>query len=159
MIIPEIKDVQGRTMEVNDFIYDLAWSYGWKSVIADESLAQVMNDIRSDGENTIGAGQSINGAIESEAILEFCGGGSNYNPICPPKREWLDNAERFPMSGAEMEAYYDAIYTVAAIIPAHKTPVLVSYTMTQDELEDYLENYDSFGEFIVAVRVKGIDEL
>lgn len=77
--MPEIQDSQGRTMEVSKFIFDMAKAYGWTSGAADEDLARVMEEIRRDKENSIGASQSVAGAQESWSIIEFCQGGPAYN--------------------------------------------------------------------------------
>ena len=80
----EIQDSQGRTMKVSEFIFDMARGYGWTPGVADEGLARVMEEIRSDDENSIGASQNIPGSIESSYIIDFCRG-----------REWISGEDAF----------------------------------------------------------------
>jgi hypothetical protein len=52
----------------------------------------------------------------------------------------------------EVEIYMSSRYRVTTIIPLERNPVMNVYLFSKKELEDFLEGYSKYSEFIVSVE-------
>jgi len=52
----------------------------------------------------------------------------------------------------EIDIYLSARYRVTTIIPFKENPVMNIYLLTKEELNDFLEGYDQYAEFLVSVE-------
>lgn len=52
----------------------------------------------------------------------------------------------------EVEIYMSSRYRVTTIIPLERNPVMNVYLFSKKELEDFLEGYGKYSEFIVSVE-------
>jgi hypothetical protein len=52
----------------------------------------------------------------------------------------------------ELDIYQASKYRVTTIIPLKENPVTNMYLFTQEELNDFLEGYDQYAEFLVSVE-------
>jgi hypothetical protein len=73
--ILELKDNAGRIFGVMDQTLNIAIRYGWRSGIADETLARALDQARADGEG----GWTLNRYAEVDSLIKFCRGGPIYN--------------------------------------------------------------------------------
>ena len=58
------------------------------------------------------------------------------------------------ISTQEMNHFSKAKYIVKTIVPLTKKPLRKTYIFNQYELNDFLENYNEYAEFIISVKVK-----
>lgn len=68
-----------------------------------------------------------------------------YNIVMKPTKQST-------VSAKERDEYSNAKYEVITIIPTVKTPKKNRYIFTQEELDDFLENYTGHAEFLVSVK-------
>lgn len=52
----------------------------------------------------------------------------------------------------EFDVYISSKYRVTTIIPFKENPVMNVYLLTKEELNDFLEGYDQYAEFLVSVE-------
>jgi len=52
----------------------------------------------------------------------------------------------------EVDVYVSSKYRVTTIIPFKENPVMNVYLLTKEELNDFLEGYDQYAEFLVSVE-------
>ncbi|HMK53009.1 MAG TPA: hypothetical protein VK551_10935 [Thermodesulfobacteriota bacterium] len=52
----------------------------------------------------------------------------------------------------EVDIYLSSKYRVTTIIPFKGNPVMNVYLFTKEELNDFLEGYDQYAEFLVSVE-------
>ena len=52
----------------------------------------------------------------------------------------------------EVDVYQSSKYRVTTIIPFKENPVMNVYLLTKEELNDFLEGYDQYAEFVVSVE-------
>jgi len=52
----------------------------------------------------------------------------------------------------EVDIYLSSRYRVTTIIPFRENPVMNIYLLTKGELNDFLEGYDQYAEFLVSVE-------
>ena len=52
----------------------------------------------------------------------------------------------------EVDIYITSKYRVTTIIPFKESPVMNVYLFTKEELNDFLEGYDQYAEFLVLVE-------
>jgi len=52
----------------------------------------------------------------------------------------------------EVDVYQSSKYRVTTIIPFKENPVMNVYLLTKEELNDFLEGYDQYAEFLVSVE-------
>ena len=52
----------------------------------------------------------------------------------------------------EFDVYISSKYRVTTIIPFKGNPIMNIYLLTKEELNDFLEGYDQYAEFIVSVE-------
>jgi len=52
----------------------------------------------------------------------------------------------------EVEIYMSSRYRVTTIIPLERNPVMNVYLFSKKELEDFLEGYSKYSEFIISVE-------
>jgi len=52
----------------------------------------------------------------------------------------------------EIDIYLSSRYRVTTIIPFKENPVMNIYLLTKEELNDFLEGYDQYAEFLVSVE-------
>jgi hypothetical protein len=52
----------------------------------------------------------------------------------------------------ELDIYQASKYRVTTIIPFKENPVMNVYLFTQEELNNFLEGYDQYAEFLVSVE-------
>ncbi len=52
----------------------------------------------------------------------------------------------------EIDIYLSSRYRVTTIIPMKENPVMNIYLLTKEELNDFLEGYDQYAEFLVSVE-------
>ena len=52
----------------------------------------------------------------------------------------------------EVDIYQTSKYRVTTIIPFKENPVMNVYLLTKEELNDFLEGYDQYAEFLVSVE-------
>ncbi len=52
----------------------------------------------------------------------------------------------------EFDVYISSKYRVTTIIPFKENPVMNIYLLTKEELNDFLEGYDQYAEFLVSVE-------
>ena len=57
------------------------------------------------------------------------------------------------ISKAEMEGYWNASYKVRTVVPAADDPYMKEFTIFQEELNEYLKNYNERDEFIISMEV------
>ena len=62
-----------------DQTLNIAIRYGWRSGIADETLARALDQAREDGEG----GWGLNRYAEVDSLIKFCRGGPAYNAAMP----------------------------------------------------------------------------
>jgi hypothetical protein len=60
--------------------------------------------------------------------------------------------EKVTISGAEVENYRTSRFRVTTVIPLVDSPQRVTYNFTHEELENFLDGYAEFAEFVVAVE-------
>ena len=64
----------------------------------------------------------------------------------------LEPIETVPIDKATLEQYWDAQYRVTSIVPLVETPYKNVRILGQEGIDELLEGYDEYGEFIVEVR-------
>ena len=52
----------------------------------------------------------------------------------------------------EIDIYLSSKYRVTTIIPFKENPVRNVYLFTKEELNDFLEGYDQYAEFLISVE-------
>jgi len=52
----------------------------------------------------------------------------------------------------EIDIYLSSRYRVTTIIPLKENPVMNIYLFTKEELNDFLEGYDRYTEFLISVE-------
>ena len=52
----------------------------------------------------------------------------------------------------EVDIYVSSKYRVTTIIPFKENPVMNVYLFTKEELNNFLEGYDRYAEFVVSVE-------
>jgi len=52
----------------------------------------------------------------------------------------------------EVDIYLSSKYRVTTIIPFKENPVMNIYLLTKEELNDFLEGYDRYVEFLISVE-------
>ena len=52
----------------------------------------------------------------------------------------------------EVDIYLSSRYRVTTIIPFKENPVMNIYLLTKEELNDFLEGYDQYAEFLISVE-------
>lgn len=52
----------------------------------------------------------------------------------------------------EVDIYLSSRYRVTTIIPFKENPVMNIYLLTKEELNNFLEGYDQYAEFLVSVE-------
>ncbi len=52
----------------------------------------------------------------------------------------------------EVDIYLSSRYRVTTIIPFQGNPVMNIYLLTKEELNDFLEGYDQYAEFLVSAE-------
>lgn len=57
-----------------------------------------------------------------------------------------------PLSPAERDTYIAATYEVSTVIPLNDEPYLNKYVFNQEQLDQFLEGYDEYAEFLVEVK-------
>ncbi len=60
--------------------------------------------------------------------------------------------ESKPIGNEEVNIYLSSKYRVTTIIPFKESPVMNVYLFTQEELNDFLDKYDQYAEFLVSVE-------
>lgn len=60
--------------------------------------------------------------------------------------------ESRPIGSDEVDIYLSSRYRVTTIIPLKENPVMNIYLLTKEELNDFLEGYDQYAEFLVCVE-------
>ena len=55
------------------------------------------------------------------------------------------------MTDEGVEGYRTAKYHILTVVPLANGPVMKSYTMTQDEMTEFLSGYSEYAEFVVEV--------
>lgn len=64
----------------------------------------------------------------------------------------LKPVEKDVITNEEVNRYRAARYRVTTVVPLVENPTKNIYVFDQDALESFLEGYDEFAEFIVAVE-------
>lgn len=64
----------------------------------------------------------------------------------------LEPTETFPIDKSTLDEYWDAQYRVTSIVPLVDTPYKSVRILSQEGLDELLEGYNEYGEFIVEVR-------
>ncbi|MBN1224997.1 MAG: hypothetical protein JXB23_17240 [Candidatus Aminicenantes bacterium] len=57
------------------------------------------------------------------------------------------------ISKEEMEGYWNAAYKIRTVIPSADEPYVKEFNVFQEELGEYLENYNERDEFIISMEV------
>jgi hypothetical protein len=57
------------------------------------------------------------------------------------------------ISKKEMEGHWDALYKVRSIVPITDDPYMNEFEVFQEELNEYLRNYNENDEFIISMEV------
>jgi len=57
------------------------------------------------------------------------------------------------ISKEEMEGHWNAPYKIRTIVPAGDDPYLKEFSIFQEELNEYLKDYDEKDEFIISMEV------
>ena len=52
----------------------------------------------------------------------------------------------------EVDIYLSSRYRVTTIIPFKENPIMNIYLFTKEELNDFLEGYDQYSEFLISVE-------
>jgi hypothetical protein len=52
----------------------------------------------------------------------------------------------------EVDVYISSKYRVTTIVPFKENPVMNVYLLTKEELNDFLEGYDQYAEFLVSIE-------
>ena len=52
----------------------------------------------------------------------------------------------------EVDIYISSKYRVTTIIPFKENPIMNIYLLTKEELNDFLEGYDRYAEFLISVE-------
>ena len=52
----------------------------------------------------------------------------------------------------EVDIYLSSRYRVTTIIPFKENPIMNIYLLTKEELNDFLEGYDQYAEFLISVE-------
>ena len=52
----------------------------------------------------------------------------------------------------EVDIYLSSKYRVTTIIPFKENPIMNIYLLTKEELNDFLEGYDQYAEFLISVE-------
>jgi len=52
----------------------------------------------------------------------------------------------------EVDIYMSSKYRLTTIIPLRENPVMNVYLLTKEELDNFLEGYDQYTEFLVSVE-------
>jgi len=52
----------------------------------------------------------------------------------------------------EVDIYLSSRYRVTTIIPFKENPIMNIYLLTKEELNDFLEGYDRYAEFVISVE-------
>jgi hypothetical protein len=53
---------------------------------------------------------------------------------------------------SEVDIYMSSRYRLTTIIPLRENPVMNVYLFTKEELDNFLEGYDQYTEFLVSVE-------
>jgi hypothetical protein len=56
------------------------------------------------------------------------------------------------ITNAEVEIYRESKYEVITIVPLVENPKMSTYIFDQEELDDFLEGYGEYAEFIISVK-------
>jgi hypothetical protein len=56
------------------------------------------------------------------------------------------------IGSGEVDVYISSKYRVTTIIPFKENPVMNVYLLTNEELNDFLEGYDQYAEFLVSIE-------
>jgi hypothetical protein len=56
------------------------------------------------------------------------------------------------IGSGEVDVYISSKYRVTTIIPFKENPVMNVYLLTKEELNDFLEGYDQYAEFLVSIE-------
>ena len=52
----------------------------------------------------------------------------------------------------EVDIYLSSRYKVTTIIPFKENPIMNIYLLNKEELNDFLEGYDRYAEFLISVE-------
>jgi hypothetical protein len=52
----------------------------------------------------------------------------------------------------EVDVYISSKYRVTTIIPFKENPIMNIYLLNKEELNDFLEGYDQYAEFLISVE-------
>jgi len=52
----------------------------------------------------------------------------------------------------EVDIYLSSRYRVTTIIPFKENPIMNIYLLNKEELNDFLEGYDQYAEFLISVE-------
>jgi len=63
----------------------------------------------------------------------------------------LEPVEATPIDRAELDDYRDAQYRVTSIVPLVETPYKNVRILDQEGIDDLLEGYNEYGEFIIEL--------
>lgn len=77
---------------------------------------------------------------------------SKRRPQSPPAMPKEPITEE-PISILKRLHFHNATYEVKSVVPYLENPVLKTYEMSQHELDEYLDGYNEYGEFIVSLRL------
>lgn len=61
-------------------------------------------------------------------------------------------SETEKISSGEREKYFNSNYQVTTVVPLEEGPYLNRYIFDQEQLDQFLENYDEFAEFLVEIK-------
>lgn len=64
----------------------------------------------------------------------------------------FDPVESKVISRGDVESYEDATYRLTTVIPLVENPVCNVYIVNQEILDNFLEGYDEYAEFIVSIE-------
>ncbi|MCF8002013.1 MAG: hypothetical protein K9K76_09175 [Halanaerobiales bacterium] len=65
------------------------------------------------------------------------------------------NVKKKAIDSQVVDKFINDKYTVKTIIPLVDDPVKKTYVLNQEELNELLEGYNEYGEFIISVKPKG----
>lgn len=57
------------------------------------------------------------------------------------------------ISKGEMEGHWNAPYKVRTVVPSADDPYMKEFNVFQEELNEYLRNYNEYDEFIISMEV------
>ena len=60
--------------------------------------------------------------------------------------------ESKPIESSQVDIYLSSRYRLTTIIPLRENPVMNVYLFTKEELDNFLEGYDQYTEFLVSVE-------